>query len=877
MILRYIGLSAARGGLVLAALALVFTAEARGQASPKTARATRIEGDRPVINGRMDEAVWETAEVISSFVQRSPDEGAQPLQQTRVYILYDDEALYIGARMASDDPSAIAAPVTRRDGFSNAERLTISLDPYLDRRTAYSFSVTSGGVRSDQYHANDNEHRAQSQYNPVWHAVARVDSAGWTAEMKIPYSQIRFTRAEEQVWGMNLRRWTPTLNASDYWVMVPSSETGFASRFGTLEGLKNVLPPRRVELLPYVAGEATAANRAQDDPFRTVLGNRFGGDAKLGIGSNLTLDLTVNPDFGQVEADPAEVNLTQFETFFDERRPFFIEGNELLTGQGPDYYYSRRIGARPHGNASGDFVDRPNNTTIAGAAKLTGRLASGLSVGALASVTPRELARTFDRSSDTVEFVSVEAPTGFGVIRLQQELGRSQSTVGATLTGVHRGFGERDGELGGLLHRNAYSGGADWRLRFKDGEYELTGYAGFSHVRGDAAALERTQRSSAHYFQRPDADYVTLDPTRTSLSGYALSIRGDKNAGRHILWGAQMSARSPGFEINDLGRLNSADAVDFNADIQIRDTQPGKLFRNYRIGTSIRGGWNFGGVRQSTVLQNNTRVTFHNFWDLTLRTTRTLRAQSDFLTRGGPSMGTGSGWGFNARVSNGYSAATRMRVSGDYKNGELGGWSYTFGGGITLRPIPAWQLSIDPSYTRSVNPRQYIGTYDNGRDVTFGNRYIFGFIERSRISAKIRMDYAFTPNLTVEAYAEPFASSGRYFDHGELEAPRSRDLITYGTQGTTIVEEEDGSYSVTDGAETFSIPNRDFNVLSFRSNLVVRWEWLPGSTFFLVWQQSRSAEDQTGEIVGADSLRDALRAPGLNFFAAKLTYWFSVH
>jgi hypothetical protein len=825
----------------------------------------------------MDETVWQTGQVIADFVQRSPDEGDEPLQATRVYILYDDEALYIGARMASDDPSSIAAPVTRRDGFSNAEQLTISLDPYLDRRTAYSFTVTSAGVRADQYHASDNEHRAQSQYNPVWHAVARIDSIGWTAEMKIPYSQIRFTAAAEQIWGLNMRRWTPGLNATDYWVMVPSSETGFASRFGTLEGLENVLPPSRVEMIPYVAGEATAASRSQDDPFRSVLGNRFGGDAKIGVGSNLTLDLSVNPDFGQVEADPAEVNLTQFETFFDERRPFFIEGNDLLTGQGPDYYYSRRIGARPHGSASGDFVDRPDNTTIAGAAKLTGRLASGLSVGALASVTPRELARTFDLSSDTVEYVSVESPTGFGVVRLQQELGRSQSTVGATLTGVHRGFGNRDTDLASFLHQDAYSGGADWRLRFKDGEYELTGYAGFSHVRGDATALERTQRSSARYYQRPDADYVTVDPTRTSLSGYALSIRGDKNAGRHILWGAQVSARSPGFEINDLGRLNSADAVDFNADIQIRETQPGKLLRSYRIGTSIRGGWNFGGVRQSTVLQNNTRVTFHNFWDLNLRTTRTLRAQSDFLTRGGPSMGTGSAWGFNARVSNGFSAATRLRVNGDYQNDELGGWSYTFGGGLTLRPIPAWQLSIDPSYTRSVNPRQYIATSDNGRGITFGNRYIFGFIERSRISAKVRMNYAFTPDLTIEAYAEPFASSGRYFDHGELEAPESRDLITYGTQGTTIVREEDGSYSVTDGAEAFSIANRDFNVLSFRSNLVVRWEWLPGSTFFLVWQQSRSAEDQLGEIVGAGSLGDALRAPGLNFFAAKLTYWFSMH
>ncbi len=854
---------------------VVVPASMEGQASAKTARATRIDGDTPHINGRMDEAVWETAVVISDFVQRSPDEGAAPREATAVYILYDDEALYIGARMASDDPESVAAPVTRRDGFSNAELLTVSLDTYLDRRTAYTFAVTSAGVRSDAYHASDNEHRTQRQFNPVWHAAARVDSAGWTAEMKIPYSQLRFNAADEQVWGLNMRRWTPEHHETDYWVLVPTSETGFVSRFGTLEGLVGISPSRHIELTPDLAGDATAVDRDPNDPFGGVLGNRFGTDAKVGIGPNLTLDLTVNPDFGQVEADPAEVNLTAFETFFDERRPFFIEGNELLSGTGPDYYYSRRVGARPRGSASGDFVDRPDNTTIVGAAKLTGRLASGLSVGALASVTPREYARTYDMLDDEIQEVGVEPPTGFGVVRLQQEFGQTQSTAGVTFTGVGRRFGNDDG-LRSLLHEEAYSGGGDFRLRFKEGEYELTGHAGFSHVRGDPAAIERTQTSSAHYFQRPDVDYVTLDPTRTSLSGYAASIRADKNAGRRILWGAQVSARSPGFEINDMGRLASADAVDFNADIQIRETRPGKLLRNYQVGTVVRGGWNFGGDRQSTELSNNTRLTFHNFWNLNFGVTREFRAQSDFLTRGGPSMGTGSAWKFNARLSNGFSAQTRWRTNGRYENDELGGWRYSLSGGITLRPIPAWQVSIDPSYNRSINPRQYLRTVDGGQSATFGRRYVFAFIERSTLAAKVRLAYAFTPNLTFEAYAEPFASSGRYFDLGELEAARSRDLRTYGTDGTTITRDADGAFVVTDGDSTFTISNPDFNVLSFRSNLVVRWEWLPGSTFFLVWQQNRSARDERGEIVRVGSLRDALRTSGDNFFALKVTYWISV-
>ena len=863
-------------GLAVLSLCAAFPGVAAGQTSSKTARASRIQGDAPHIDGRMDEDVWSAARAVDDFIQRSPDEGAAPLQRTSVHILYDDDALYIGARLASDDPTSVARPVTRRDGFSNAEILTVLLDTYLDRRTAYSFAVTSAGVRSDSYHPSDNEHRSQSEYNPVWSAAAAVDSIGWTAEMRIPYSQLRFNGADEQVWGMNIKRWTPALHSTDYWVMVPSDETGFASRFGMLRGIQDIPPPRRVELLPYIAGDASAVQRDADDPFSQVLGNRFGTDAKVGLGPNITLDLTVNPDFGQVEGDPAEVNLTAFESFFDEKRPFFIEGNELLTGLGPDYYYSRRVGRRPHGSPEADFVDKPDNTTILGAAKISGRLASGLSVGALASVTSRESARTFDMGGAGFDEVVVEPPTAFGVVRLQQEVGRSQSTIGATITSANRTFGDAS-DLGAALHENAVSGGADWRLRFREGEYELTGYVGFSHVRGTADALSLTQQSSARYFQRPDADYVALDPTRTSLSGYTASVRADKNAGRRILWGAQISARSPGFEINDVGRLSSADDVDFNADIQIRETQPGPLFRNWRVGTVIRGGWNFGGVRQSTELSNNTNITFHNYWSLNFGVTRVLRAQSDFLTRGGPSMGTGSGWELNARLNNSFSAGTRLRVNGRYENDELGGWRYNIAGGFTIRPIPAVQLSIDPSYNRSVNARQYIKTLDGGRSVTYNQRFVFGFIERSTISARMRLDYAFTPDLSLEGYVEPFAASGRYFNHGELEAPRSRNLLTYGTQGTQITREADDSFTITDGADAFTIANSDFNVLSFRSNLVFRWEWLPGSTFFLVWQQDRSSSLETGNLVGTGSLRDALRARGEHFFALKLTYWMSVN
>ncbi|MGH7467929.1 MAG: DUF5916 domain-containing protein, partial [Longimicrobiales bacterium] len=391
---------------------LAFTALIAAQPVPgasqteasKSARATRNTGPAPRVDGVLDDAAWANAQPISDFVQKIPNEGAAPSVQTEVKLLYDDDALYVGARLRRSDPQAIRTSITRRDGESDAEVFTVSLDPYRDRRTAYSFSVSSGGVRGDWYLPQDSEDSGrEAQYDPIWSARARVDADGWVAEMRIPFSQLRFNAGTQQTWGLQLTRHVSDKSERIQWVLIPVSAAGFASRFGLLEGISSIPPARRLELLPYVAADVTyRANVHPTNPFDDRMAGRAGGDLKMGLGPNLTLDATFNPDFGQVEADPAVVNLTAFETVFDERRPFFIEGNELLTGRGqsflgrPTWFYSRRIGAAPRGAASGDFVKQPTNTTIAGAAKITGRLASGLSIGAVAAVTPREYAQTFD-------------------------------------------------------------------------------------------------------------------------------------------------------------------------------------------------------------------------------------------------------------------------------------------------------------------------------------------------------------------------------------------------------------------------------------------------------------------------------------------------
>lgn len=857
---------------------------AQGSAE-KTARAVRIEGPAPRIDGALDDPAWVRAPVIADFVQKIPIEGATPSVETEVRLLYDDDALYVGARLRRGDPQAIRTSITRRDGESDAEVFTVSLDTYLDRRTAYSFSVSSGGVRGDFYHSQDSEDSGrEAQFDPVWSARTRVDADGWTAEMRIPFSQLRFNSAPTQVWGLELTRNVADKSERAQWVLIPVAAAGYASHFGRLEGIAGIPPNRRIELLPYVSGDLTyRANVNPANPFNDRSGARAGGDVKIGLGPNLTVDATINPDFGQVEADPAVVNLTAFETVLDERRPFFIEGNELLTGRGqsfigrPSWFYSRRIGAAPRGLAHGDFVDAPVSTTILTAAKVTGRLASGLSVGALAAVTPREYARTFDLANDSMGRTAVEPPSSFGVLRLQQEFGSQQSNVGVSLTQVHRSVDDR-GALLQLLPRNAVAGGADWKLRYREGMYEITGWVGASRVDGDAAAIARLQRSSAHYFQRPDQDHVTFDPTRTSLRGASASLRVDKNAGRFTLGGIQLSTRSPGFDINDAGQMRSGDDIDFNADIQLRDTKPHRRVQFFQFGTSTQAGWNYGGVQQYARFTESAQVTLHNFWRVSARGTMHLRSLSDDLTRGGPLIGTPGAYTVNAQITSRSNVPTTWTARTEYFKDEFGGWRWDASTGIAVRPASRWQASVDPTYSRSVDSRQYVATLPGGSAATFGQRYIFSFIERSTLSARFRLNYAFTPNFTAEGYAEPFAASGRFYDFGELPGARSRSLRVYGASGTgtTITPDATGAHNVRDGSDTFTLPALDFNRLSFRSNLVLRWEWLPGSTAFLIWQQSRQDLGAAGELISPRNLWDATRAAGDNFFVVKVSYWLGV-
>ncbi|HLG93976.1 MAG TPA: DUF5916 domain-containing protein, partial [candidate division Zixibacteria bacterium] len=538
--------------------------------------------------------------------------------------------------------------------------------------------------------------------------------------------------------------------------------------------------------------------------------------------------------------------------------------------------YSRRIGAPPRGRAFGDYVDQPKTSTILGAAKLTGRLASGLSIGAMTALTDQEFAEIYDTASSSYSQTQVAPRTGFGVLRLQQEFGPSASTVGLSLTGVGRDLSSSR-ELWQLLPHQAYAGGTDWNLRFKGGQYVLRGSMGFSHVQGDSFAIQRIQQSSAHYFQRPDADHVEFKPGGTSLSGYQSGLGFAKNSGKHWLWELSGSAESPGFELNDAGRLGTADDIDLFGALRYRENQPGKYFHNYNLAFYTGRGWNFGGVHQYSFLDFENNFTFKNFWSAFFGMEIYPRGFSDNFTRGGPLMQTALGWSTQAQLSSNFASNTNWYGYGMYSKNEIGHWYYYLEGKLGLRTSGRWEFSVLPYYERGVTARQYQTTLGGGRPETYGNRYVFAFLDQSTLATQFRVNYAFTPDLTLELYAEPFAASGKFYNFGELEAAESRNLRQYGTDGTTIsYNDTTRTYTVTDGADTLQLSNPDFNLLSFRSNVVLRWEWLRGSTMYFVWARNLSEFEPQGQLVRPGRLWDAFTAGGDIFVALKISYWIPV-
>jgi hypothetical protein len=848
--------------------------------------------ERINVDGILSESVWQRRGVMD-FKQRVPFEGSAPSQATEVWVAYDDEALYVAARMYDTAPDSILQILSRRDQTLTADWFVFYVDPYYDKQSGFFFALSAAGTLWDGTLYNDDWN--DDTWDGVWEGEARIDGQGWSVEMRIPYSQLRFHQKASYLWGVNFARLIGRHNESCFLVYTPQKESGFVSRFVDLVGIENVSPPPDIEVLPYVTARAEYTEKQPNNPFNS--GSKYlpglGADFKIGLASNLTLGATLNPDFGQVEVDPAVVNLSDVETAFGEKRPFFIEGaNTFRFGRGgasnywsfnwsdPSFFYSRRIGRAPQGSVpTHDYADIPIGTHILGAGKVTGKVGKW-NVGMVHALTGREYARieTAGKSRD----VEVEPLTYYGVARAQRDFNEARQGVGLIATLASRSFSDQI--LRDQINSDALVMGLDgWTFFDSEKSFVLTGWAGVSSVHGNQARMVGLQRNSSHYFQRPDAKHVSVDSSATSLTGYAARFALNKQKGP-VLFNAALGLINPKFDVNDLGYSSRTDIVYYHIGTGYRWTEPTSWYNNIIFNVAVFGNYDFDGNKMSHGYYIDAGWELPNFYNFQLAYKYLPSSMCTRSTRGGPAMLFPLGWYSYIAIN-----------SDSRKPVEVGLYAATFQGGgekqysvqvyTQFKPLPSIALSVGPTLSRNVLEDQWVGSYtDSYATQTYGRRYVFAHLDQTTLSADIRLKWTFTPQLSLELFAQPMISSGDYRDFKEFLQPRTFDFRIYGKNGSTIREQFDASGRVSsyavdgDGAgpaPSYGFGNPDFNVKSLRGNAVLRWEYRPGSTLYLVWTQSRSDTEPVGEFQFNRSLRRLWDARPDNIFMLKFTYWWS--
>lgn len=864
-----------------------------------------------VIDGKLDEAAWNAAKPITEFRQSQPSEGSAPAVRTEVRILYDDNALYVGARMYDTlGARGIRAPLARRDqlldGNGNngsfnsltSDKLAVVLDPYHNRLDQAWFEINPAGVRGDQFNGDPS-------WDPIWEAATHVDSLGWTAEIRIPYSQLRFSHETAQVWGLQIWRYTDRLNERDMWSFRRKTEASGPAYYGDLNGLIIPKQPHELELLPYVVSRGLFKYAAPKDPYhsKSDMNLSVGGDLKYLLTSNLTLDATVNPDFGQVEVDPATINLSAYETYYDEKRPFFVAGRSAFDFGGMncmfcdntsslDVFYSRRIGRAPQLNGYVDniaqYAGTPDNTTILGAGKVTGRTAGGYTVGILDAVTNRETANYLTSLAAPALAQEVEPLSNYFVGRVKKDLNQGATTIGGIVTSTVRRLD--DSLLTARLHSHAEATGFDWDHTWHQHDYSWVGSVVASNVGGSESAIGLTERSSAHYFQRPDRRVTTdaifgarYDTTATSLRGYGLYTRLAKQSG-NWLWETAQNWRSPGFEVNDLAYLDRADFKWMNGNISRQWTTPGRWYRNIVTIAGAQQQFNYDGDRTDLDMHAFYAMQLPNYWNFRTFVINHPTVDDDRLTRGGPVV-KAAGYDLgNVEVS----TDARQRAVFDLSLTGVRGidantHQFTFRPGIALKPAASVFVSLSPTYNANEDVAQYVTTVPDPTATAFyGNRYVFSYIRTKTLSLDTRVNWTLTPNVTLQLYAQPYIASGAYSSFREFAAPRTIRKLVYGkdigtitrtpataTSGAIYTVDPDGSGP----AAPFTFADPSFTYRSLIGNAVIRWEYRPGSTVFFVWTQNRTGNDAVGTFDFNRERSFLFRDRPTNIFQIKVNYW----
>ncbi|HQQ98176.1 MAG TPA: DUF5916 domain-containing protein [Cyclobacteriaceae bacterium] len=835
-----------------------------------------VKNEPPKIDGQLNDPAWEEVPWGGgTFRQREPDAGAVASVQTYFKILYDAHNLYVAFRCVDPEPAKIVQRMSRRDGF-DGDWVEINIDSYADKRSAFSFTSSVSGVKGDEYVSNNGDNWDTS-WDPIWYLKTSINAEGWVAEIRIPLSQLRFTDRPEHTWGFQIMRNFYRNQERSIFQFIPPTAPGYVHLFADLKGISGIKPQKQLEIQPYVVAKGETFQKEEGNPFMTGSSSNtaVGLDAKIGITSDITLDLTVNPDFGQVEADPSRVNLTAFELFFQERRPFFIEGNNTLNFPLSDYntnnlFYSRRIGRSPQGSvnlSANEFAKVKGRTTILGAAKLTGKNRNGFSWGVLETTTAPEKAQI--DSLGTTRYQNVEPLTNYFVARAQQDIHKGNTIVGGMFTAVNRRI---DDPLLNWLPDKAYTGGIDLVHNWKDRKFYVSGKAFMSYVHGSETAMIEKQRSSERFFQRPDNDHAHVDSTRRSLTGTGGTIILGKRSGKFV-FDTGYSWLSPQLELNDIGFLLQTDQQKQWLLLQYRIPNPVGILRSQYYNVYQSQSWDFGGHSLSSDKEINSQVQFKNFWELGMGLSHNDHSVSNADLRGGPALRYPGNiqywlWAGTDRRKKFYLNINPYWLWGNdnYMN------TANVDINMTWRPVNAMNISLAPSFTHNLNQMQYVATAESGTDP----RYIVGEIDQTTVRVSLRVTYMVTPNLSIQYWGQPFGTAGAYSHFKSITQANAAEYHQRYMALPATLSNDGSTYQVSNsqGATDYTFNKPDFNFGQFRSNMVVRWEYIPGSTLFLVWTQEMNGAFYSADTPNHQAYSFDYTQQAHNVFVMKFTYRF---
>ncbi|MBM3435172.1 MAG: carbohydrate binding family 9 domain-containing protein [Bacteroidetes bacterium] len=851
----------------------------------RTYHSKKISPGLVTIDGQFNEAAWDSVAWQGHFIQREPYDSASPSQQTEFKILYDDNNLYVAIKAFDTEPEKIEKRLTRRDQLEG-DLVAIGLDSYADKLTAFAFVVSAAGVKSDQLISNENSE--DLSWDPVWYVKTAIINDGWNAEMRIPFTQLRFAQKEEHIWGLQVVRWLFRKEEFSAWQHVPRESSRWVSLWGELQGINGIKPKKEVEMIPYVMGKTERFEKEEGNPFATGKhhGYSLGVDGKVAVTNDMTLNFTLNPDFGQVEADPSEVNLTAFETFFPEKRPFFIEGNNIynysLTEGGGDLssdnlFYSRRIGRSPHYTydpAENEYMDYPEFTRIMGAFKLSGKTRNGLSVGVLESIT-QETKASVDLEGEKRKIL-VEPMTNYFNTRIQKDFDKGNTIFGGMVTATNRKI--YDTELDSL-HHAAYTGGLDFTHFWKDKTYFIWVNTVFSHIRGNCKSILKLQESPRRYYQRPDADHLQIDSSAKLLTGNGGTIEAGKTGNGHWKYVGWITWRTPGLELNDMGYLRQGDIIQQVAWAGYNIWEPFSVFRSFNLNFNQWSGWDFSGTRIYLGGNINGHAQFKNYWSVGCGINRAAGNLNRSELRGGPAIRFPGDW--NTWLSINSDNRKKLVISasifdnwGDLDHSQMLEASV----GLTYRPLDILSLTLEPGYSNRRRNLQYVET----RSLNNENRYLIATLNSETFSTNLRIDFSITPDLTVQFWGQPFLFAGNYSSFKRITNPVAdnyNDRFHIFSESEILYRADADSYDFdedSDGNWDYSIENPNFNFFEFRSNLVVRWEYIPGSTLYLVWSQGRSDSNELGIFDFDKNFNDLWTVVAHNVFLIKASFRISM-